>query len=1161
MQSIEGRYVYSASDLNNYLECEHLTELERLVALGERQRPEQDASSELIARKGAEHEANHYQRLKALHGDDVTAFPERTENTIVGMQLAEAATVAAMERGAKIIYQATFFDGTFLGRADFLRRIETPSARWAWSYEVVDTKLALNPKPYYLIQLCNYSEHLARVQGCAPEYGYIVLGSGAERKFRIDDYAAYYRHLKKSFLGRVDLLADTYPLVCSYCESCRWSELCEKRRDDDDHLSIVAWMRRDQMAKLEDAGITTLAQLASAEAGARPRGMSQTSFDNLRAQARLQHRQRRAFAENAPGKRHFFEFRDYDPGTGFAKLPVPATGDVFFDMEGDPLYRPDRGLEYLFGVYLPDENEYKGFWARNAAEERAAFETFMDFICARLAQYPDLHVYHYAPYETTALKRLMGVFASRENELDEFLRRGIFVDLYGVVRQGIRISQPSYSIKKLEAFYEMKRQTITQRGDDSIVMFESWLATGDDNLLEDIERYNEDDCRSTHLLRDWLVERRDELSLTLPQPLPWWTAPESKAPQDDAERSDLEHRLLDGLPTPDSLDALRGSSESVRARWLLGNLLQYHRRENKPGWWQYYERRENPDQLEEHDHEAIGGLRYRDDIASYIRPGEKTPVYTYEYPAQEHNLKTNKPMDPYSGKGAGEVVRLDDTERIIEIKINSKIEPQSLRSLIPGTPISNNAQRKAIETAADSYIVGDLVTRFPATNDLLLSRNPRLRGYESGSMIQPDVVDAPSISTIVSALDNSYLFIQGPPGTGKTTHGAACIVDLIADGKRVGVLANSHKAIHNLVRKVELEAARRNVTFCGFHKETSTEGSSYVSPLDAPMVSSTGDLSTFVTSQCQLASGTTYAWTHESLLGKFDHLFIDEAGQIALADAVGASLAAKNVVLLGDPLQLAQVSQGSHPVGTELSILEHLLGDDVTVPEYRGIFLDVSYRLPAAICNFISDAVYAGRLHSDAETKYNDIDSLGISGVGLRYVPIEHAGNRRKSIEEAEAIAEHVTKLLEGTVTIGGLSPRKVGQSDILVVSPYNAQRKQILETLAARGFPAIRVGTVDKFQGQEAPIVFYSMATSSGADLPRDIGFLFEKNRLNVAISRAQCLSVLLASSPLLEVRCNRPEQMALANLLCSYVETAKIFEVSGAMFAPTLSAATSGS
>lgn len=1147
MQSIEGRYVYSASDLNNYLECEHLTELERLVALGERRRPKQDASSELIARKGAEHEANHYQRLKARHGDDITAFPERTENTIAGMQLAEAATVAAMERGAKIIYQATFFDGTFLGRADFLRRIEKPSARWAWSYEVVDTKLALNPKPYYLIQLCNYSEHLARIQGCAPEYGYIVLGSGAERKFRIDDYAAYYRHLKKSFLGHVDLLAGTYPLVCSYCESCRWSEVCEKRRDDDDHLSIVAWMRRDQIAKLEGTGITTLAQLAGAAADARPRGMSQTSFDNLRAQARLQHRQRRAFAENAPGKRHFFEFRNYDPGTGFAKLPEPATGDVFFDMEGDPLYRPDRGLEYLFGVYLPDENEYTGFWARTAAEERAAFETFMDFICARLAQYPEMHVYHYAPYETTALKKLMGYFASRERELDEFLRRGIFVDLYGVVRQGIRISQPSYSIKKLEAFYEMKRHTITQRGDDSIVMFESWLATGDDNLLEDIERYNEDDCRSTHLLRDWLVERRDELNLTLTEPLPWWTAPESKPPQDDAERSDLERRLLDGLPAPDSLEALRGSEDSVRARWLLGNLLQYHRRENKPGWWQYYERRENPEQLEEHDHEAIGGLRYRDDVASYLRPGEKTPVYTYEYPAQDHNLKTNKPMDPDSGKGAGEIVRLDDAERLIELKLNSKIQPQALRALIPGTPISNNAQRKALETVAGAYVTGDLAARFPATNDLLLARNPRLNGYEPGSKIQPDVVNAAAVSTRITALDNSYLFIQGPPGTGKTTHGASCIVDLIAAGKRVGILANSHKAIHHLLKKVELEATRRNITFCGFHKETSTEGSPYVSPLDTPMIASTPDLSTFVDSQCQLASGTTYAWTHESLVGKFDYLFVDEAGQIALADALGSSLAAKNVVLLGDPLQLAQVSQGSHPIGTELSILEHLLGNDVTVPENRGIFLDVSYRLPATICNFISGAVYDGRLHSEDNTKLSNVDSAGLLGVGLRYVPVEHSGNRRKSIEEAESIASQVTTLLEGTVTLGSASPRRIVHSDILVVSPYNAQRKLITETLTAHGHSAVRVGTVDKFQGQEAPVVFYSMATSSGDDLPRDLEFLFEKNRLNVAISRAQCLSVLVASKRLLEVRCRQPEQMALANLLCSYAESADYVRYEG--------------
>ncbi len=1131
MQQLDGQFVFSASDLNDFLECDHLVELQRRVSLGELVRPEPDPATALLARKGDEHERRHLERLQLVHDGDVVVFSANGDRSAAAWRAAEAQTLAAMERGSRIIYQATFFDGTFLGRADFLRRIERPCARWPWSYEAIDTKLALNPKPYYLVQLCNYSEHIGRLQGSMPHEMHVVLGSGEERHFRVDDFAAYYRNLKARFLQWMAATSNaTYPFEKAHCSICSWTQRCAQQRDADDHLSLVANIRRDQIAKLETGEITTLAALGTAAPERRPFGMVESTFDKLRDQARLQHVGRTEH-------RHVYELLQHDEGDGFERLPKPDDGDVFFDMEGDPLYAPERGLEYLFGFYLSKENTYRAFWARDDRQERAAFEDAIDFLVERRRAYPGMHVYHYAPYETTALRRLMGFYATRERDLDDLLRNEAFVDLYAVVRQSLRISQPSYSLKKLEAFYGMRRTTDVRRGDDSIVMFESWLAAGDDAILADIERYNEDDCRSTYRLREWLLQLRGEWERRFERALAWRAARNEATPDDDG-RSELAHRLLDGLAAPRSLPDLRQSANSVRERWLLGHLISYHAREAKPAYWRLFDRCANPDRLLEFDHESIGGLNLRDDIEP--TPVKQSYVYTYAFPEQQHNLGNGSPYSPQHETPAGTIVNIDDERGLLRIKLSRKIVPNTLRALIPGKPIETATKRDALVRVANAYLDGSLERRFPATRSLLLASKPRF--MPPRLLAQPAHVDAASVSEVIGDLDGSHLVVQGPPGSGKSTIGAAAIVDLLARGKRVGIFANGHKAIHNLLRKVEQTALARGVRFRGLQKFTAgNEGSRYESPLEHPFVLPVADADALSTTAHDLAAGTSWLFAREDLLGAYDYLVIDEAGQVSLADAVACSAAARNVVLLGDPLQLAQVSQGAHPTGTGLSVLRHALGEDETIDPACGVFLDVSYRMHPEICAFISHAVYDDRLHAAPDCAHNAVTAPSLSGNGLRYLPVEHDANYRASSEEAAAIVAAAEQLLQGSVTVGGQPPRPLTQHDILVVSPYNAQRTRISQQLAAAGLDAIRVGTVDKFQGQEAPVVFYSMATSSGATLPRDLEFLFEKNRLNVAISRAQCLTVLVCSPRLLELRCRTPEEMALVNLLCAYVETAR--------------------
>lgn len=1155
MQLVDGAMVLSATDLNNYLACRHLTTLDLSVLRKESMRPERrPGQASLLAELGEQHEQTYLAKLRA---DGLAVVTIERSGGIVA---AAEATERAMRDGARIIYQATFFDGTWLGHADFLRRVDEPrdGARWDWHYEVEDTKLARHTEPYFLLQLCYYSEHVERVQGVAPRSMYVVLGDGKRERFLVADFDAYYRSVKARFLQGLANEAATYPVPVRHCGLCVWDAACAQRRHEDDHLSLVAGISRLQTGRLNNAGIATLAALGAATDAARPSEMEKPTYDKLRRQARLQDEQRHARAVRDPNwARYEFVTNPIDAPRGFFLLPDPSPGDVFFDMEGDPFYEIDRGLEYLFGAYTADDDTFRPFWGCDRSEqpggadrltEKRAFEAFIDFVMARRKAFPTMHVYHYASYEKTALQKLSQWHATREDEVDVILREEVLVDLYRVVRQALVVGQPSYSIKKIEEYYGKRGDASgVKGGDESILRFEEWRALRsdpdrrDDAILDDLEVYNKYDCISTHGLREWLLELRAQAAAFFGFPIPPYPGKiaESTKVRSDEKYGDLVHALDARIPEDFDFETDDPRHADVRPLFLARHMLEYHWREDKPVWWRFHDRAaqylEDPHRLLD-DTEVIIGLEL---IGS--APVRKSICYELRFPAQLQKLDAGTVYDALTKKSAGTIASIDDGEEfgVLRLERGKARDGEPLpAAIIARNIVQPTTIRDGIARFGQALLAEGAACHYRAAYDVLVRATPRLRGRLRGGTIQPAHVDEQSVRAVTDALDDSYLFVQGPPGAGKTYLGARLIVDLIERRRMVGITANSHKAIHNLLDEVGRVAAERHVSFLGVKKATKDEpetqyhGAHFVN-----------DEKTLARDDADLVAGTAWAFGAAAMDQRLDYLFIDEAGQVSLPAAIAVMTSAHNVVLLGDPLQLSQVTHTDHPGDVGASVLEHLLDGDLRpIAPDHGVLLTDSYRMHPDVCAFISGLLYEGKLQSAPGRERQAVNSPGLRGTGLRYRPVRHDFNNVRSPEEARVVADEIEQLLRGTVTdIDGVT-RPLLPDDIIVVAPYNAHVRCIRRELDLRpGCEGVQVGTVDKFQGREAYVVFFATAASSPEDASRGVSFIFDRQRFNVAISRARALAVLVGSPDLLAHRCSSVEDVRVANGVCRFIELAE--------------------
>ena len=1108
-----GSVVYSASDLAAAARCEYalLRDFDAKLGRGPAVALEDDLLTRTAA-LGTEHEGRELARLREQFGDSI-AVVGRPAYTLAGLAAAAEATRRAVDRGAPAVYQAAMFDGRFVGFADFL-------VRDGDRYRVVDTKLARSPKVEALLQLAAYADALAASGVPVAPEAELVLGDGTVVRYRVCDLVPVYRS-QRALLQR--LLDDHHAAGAAVrwddegVRACFRCPLCAERLRETDDLLLVAGMRVGQRDRLLDAGITTLGELAG-HTGPVP-DLASAALGKLTAQAKLQLRQRDTGTPQ-------FDIVDPQP---LALLPEPDPGDLFFDFEGDPLWTADGhewGLEYLFGV-LEAAGNFHPLWAHNRVEERNALNDFLAMVAKRRRRHPNMHIYHYAPYEKTALLRLAGRYGVGEDEVDELLRSGTLVDLYPLVRKSIRVGAESFGLKALEPLYmgaQLRAGDVTT-ATDSIASYERYCelqANGhrDDaaSLLKEIEDYNLYDCRSTRELRNWLLLRAYESGIV---PVGAQAIPKGSTVED---RDPLAATLSAFAGDP----AVGDRTREQTAVALMAAARGYHRREDKPFWWSHFDRLNFPVEewadstdvfvatdarvsadwhLPARARKPQRRVRLRGELA---RGDLKKEVFALYDPPAPSGMSD----DPERrAAGRAEVIEADDPTLPTEVVIIERTGSdgnafhQLPFALAPGPPVRTTALRESIESTAAA--VAAELPRLPETAvvDILLRRAPRTR---SGGPLPRDGDTAADITAAVLDLDSSYLAVHGPPGTGKTYTAARVIGQLVTGrGWRIGVVAQSHAAVENVLDCV-IDAGL--VDPARIAKKHHDHHAARWQQIDG------GHYAAFIadTPGCVIG-GTAWDFANPNRVPRdsLDLLVIDEAGQFCLANTIAVAPSAANLLLLGDPQQLPQVSQGTHPAPVDTSALEWLVDGRRTLPDERGYFLDRSYRMHPAVCAAVSMLSYDGRLQSHTErTAARHLDGCQ---PGVNVLAVAHQGNSTESAEEADVIAAEIEQLLGASWT-DEHGIRELAATDVLVLAPYNAQVALLRRRLAASRLGGVRVGTVDKFQGGQAPVVFMSMTASSVDDVPRGISFLLNRNRLNVAISRAQYVAFVVRSHLLTE-------------------------------------------
>ena len=1105
-------------------------------------RPQTKPLDDLLFDSGLEHEKILIQQLEAQG---------RSIAKLGGKQIQEDydATIDAMRSGVDYIWQASLHNNELRGSADLLQRIERPSALGDWSYIPIECKLSSHPKPIYLVQACAYCELLEAHLGHRPEHFRLYLGGGrfaeGEHGYPIARFWSWYEQLRQRYCDfRAGFNPEQEPEDAPGDHGL-WDPFIEQRLQEKRDLILVANLRQSQRQKLRAAGINTIDALAALPDEQAIAGLDPAVLARLRDQARLQ-----VASEQRSDGRPAFEVRPVEEQSrGLAMLPAPDAGDIWFDMEGFPDPITGEKLEYLFGTCYRDqagELRFKGWWAHTPVEEQQAFDGFVQWVEERRRQYPNLHVYHYASYEKTALGNLASRHQIHQLLIDQWLRQELLVDLYPIVRNGLLVGAPSYSIKKVERLYGPPREEEVENAADSVVQYAEWRKSQDPRILAALWEYNEKDCRVTAGLHRFLLDlpQRSQIPFRANQ---WASLPAGQGGDSEATayEKDLEvaaRELLAELPTSISdEDTLGPRGISWRLQRLLAQLIDFHEREGKVEWWEFFHRLQMTPEEREDDSEVIAGARlvsvdaltsqsngyrYRFDASQPLKlsAGSGIPPRFALVPLQSAGDRL-VPMPPVL-KEESKVLDLEgllDEEQpdLVTLKITHKVLALLKEGGLPGGDLPRQVDLvplpKQIYRRMLVHLVllaqGWVFERKPLPPALLhlLERRaiPELKPLNQRIRQAPGT-EAAELTTFLHGADGIGLSLQGPPGTGKTTVTAEVIAALVSQGQRVAVSSTTNEAINHVLRKVQERLDQRGSDALVVKASSSTSHRSDEKALGGSRAQALREAD--LPEAPAVLGGTVFTLVKEAYDGTpFDLLVIDEAGQVSLSNLLYMSKVARNILLVGDQQQLSQPNRAAHPGDSGLSCIDYVMDGHAVVPADRGVFLATSWRMPPPLTQVVSELFYDGQLQAASGNSANRV-SWDEQAQGLQFRPVEHSGKSTASDEEVEHIAALVERLHGRPYALGNGEQGVLSGRHILITAPYNMQVIRLQRRLGNKA----RVGTVDKFQGQEAPVAIHSLTASCADSAPRGLDFLLAPNRVNVAISRAQCLSIVVGSPQL---------------------------------------------
>ncbi len=1118
------------------------------------------------------------------------------EKNSIGKDNKYLKTIEFMKKGIDIIYQGALKSESIRGNVDFLYKIEQSSDLGDWSYEPIECKLSSKSKTTFLIQACCYCDLLENVQGSKPKLFHLYLGGGSnlsDNIFKFSDFEDWYIQLKsqyKKFIDNFD--PDEEPDIFPGNHG-KWTTYIENELSRRKDLSLVAGMTKYQRNRLTEQKITTIDQFAKYNLE-KILLSEQDPLINLRKQAKAQ-----VHPKNTDGTSHY-DWIEIKKDEQIKSLPLPNKGDVWFDMESCNNAITGDKLEYLFGASYKDKKDnlcFKPWWAHNRLQEEKAFKDWVKWIEDRrsIEEYKDMHIYHYGHYEKAAMRQLQEKYTGCSDQITEWLRSGLLVDLLPIVKASMFLGEPGYSIKNVEKIYPLKytkkynfkRAADVSNAVESIIEYELWRESGEkiivdgelNQKLKKIEEYNEIDCRSTLILHEFLVDSKSKnpkIRIKISNKKFITEDPEKKKD----ELSMISDKFLEQVnhfnesdSHTDTLDELTPIGIRIRSQLVLSHLLKFHKKESNLIWWAYFDRKNVSDTTElKNEPESIynANLESSDPALNKKQQETSTTLYKYKFETIEDSKletefrKRKLRMEIFEtgiilevsdiSNNIGEIIlkcskakyekfisQINEGKNLEIVKNNSidySVFPKNC-SFIRYPEDPSFSLRENLKNQAEEWINNPITIPLSLKN--FLDKEPNNKITKLNKLIKNNTKNISTyIAEFINSQKNIVLAIQGPPGTGKTTVTANCIYKMASSGLKIAVSSNSHAVINNLLIKV-----RESCKFNNF--EAVIIKSENKSKPDEDLLKS--EISTIPTKKisenieyAHVIGGTVWALSSSELTEKFDVLVIDEAGQMSMANLMVMARCAKSLLLVGDQQQLSQPSEAKHLWGAGLSTLEYWLNEQKVVPDDLGIFLSKSWRMHPKITEIVSDLFYEGKLNGSKENVVNKIfwknncksfNGKTIPNNGVHFEMVSHEGNSQESqieIQKIKEIIEYLTNSEFQYLSDGKIKRGKITRKEIIVIAPYNKQVQKLQDCLNEKA----KISTVDKFQGREAAVAIFSLTSSTGSDAPRGLNFLLETNRLNVAISRAKCLSIIVGSKSLLSSSVNSINEAQLINNIC---------------------------